>query len=73
MSRVLRRLRGTFKDDLLVRTADGYEPTLHAERIRGERHKLLWRAESIPRNDAFDPASASGTFTICGSDFPTFV
>jgi DNA-binding transcriptional LysR family regulator len=73
MSRVLQRLRETFKDDLLIRTAYGYEPTLRAERIKGELYEVLWRAESILRNDVFDPATASGTFTISGSDFSTFI
>lgn len=73
MSRVLQRLRETFKDDLLIRTPDGYEPTLRAERIRGELYEVLWRAESILRNEAFDPATAQGTFTISCSDFSTFI
>jgi DNA-binding transcriptional LysR family regulator len=73
MSRVLQRLRETFDDDLLIRTADGYEPTLRAERIRGELYEILWRAESILRNDAFDAATASGSFAISCSDFSTFI
>ena len=36
MSRALQRMRDTFHDDLLVRTAKGYEPTPQGERVLQE-------------------------------------
>ena len=52
MSRVLQRLRETFGDELLVRTANGYELTTRARRLQHDLQSLLpgsrphaaWRA-----------------------------
>jgi len=73
MSRVLQRLRHTFGDELLIRTSDGYEPTLRAQRIQKELHDILWRLETILCEVPFDPQTAADTFTIACSDFSTFM
>jgi DNA-binding transcriptional LysR family regulator len=41
MSRVLQRLRETFADELLVRTAHGYELTARARRLQQDLQSLL--------------------------------
>lgn len=73
MSRVLQRLRQTFGDKLLIRTGDGYEPTLRALRLEKELHDILWRLEAILCEVPFDPLSATDSFTVAASDFSTFM
>lgn len=73
MSRVLQRLRQTFGDELLIRTGDGYEPTLRALRLKEELHDVLSRLETILCEVPFDPQAATDSFTIAASDFSTFM
>src|SRR5215510_711246 len=69
MSRVLQRLRGTFGDELLVRTAQGYALTTRARRLQDELQVLLPRIDRLLRGDAFDPATAEGRFRLCCPDY----
>lgn len=73
MSRVLQRLRQTFNDDLLLRTRDGYQPTLRGQRIQADLRDVLWRIETMLRDDTFDPLKAVDTFIISCSDYSTFI
>lgn len=56
MSNALTRLRALFKDELLVRTANGMEPTLRALELRDAIHQILLQAERLMHSDAlFEP------------------
>ena len=69
MSRVLQRLRGTFGDELLVRTRQGYSLTARARRLQQELQQLLPRIDRILRGDTFDPATAADRFRLCCPDY----
>ena len=69
MSRVLQRLRGTFGDDLLIRTRDGYALTARAKRLQQELNLLLPRIDRILRGDTFEPALAEDRFRLCCPDY----
>jgi len=68
MSRVLQRLRETFGDDLLIRTANGYELTARARRLQQELQSLLPEIDRMLRGEVFNPLSAEDTFRICAPD-----
>jgi len=69
MSNALTRLRALFKDDLLVRTARGMEPTPRALELSESIHQILLQAERLMHSDAlFDPATSQRSFTIRMSD-----
>ena len=68
MSRVLDRLRGLFKDELLVRTGRGYEPTHRALHIYAELEQFLPPIEQLLRGEEFNPAQAIESFRIAASD-----
>src|SRR5215510_5598864 len=55
MSRLLQRLRGTFGDELLIRTPQGYQ--------------LTPRAERLLRGKSFDPTTLEDRFRICCPDY----
>jgi DNA-binding transcriptional LysR family regulator len=69
MSRVLQRLRGVFKDELLVRTRGGYALTGRARRLQEELQLVLPRIDSLLRGGAFDPATAEERFRLCCPDY----
>src|SRR5262249_11783797 len=71
MSRVLQRLRGMFRDELLVRTPTGYELTERAIALQAELPGLLQGIDRQLRGKAFDPATAQEHFRLCCSDFVT--
>src|SRR5215472_9082036 len=48
VSRALQRARTTFQDDLLVRSPDGFEPTLRGRKILQELEGLLARQNGLP-------------------------
>jgi DNA-binding transcriptional LysR family regulator len=73
MSRVLQRLRETFYDELLIRTKDGYEPTVKARRLFTELQEILPRLDTMLRDDDFDPSTANDCFTIACTDYATVV
>jgi DNA-binding transcriptional LysR family regulator len=72
-SRALQRLRRTLDDELLVRTRDGYQLTPRAERIQRELAGILPRLEVLFGTEGFDPATATDTFRLMGTDFATSV
>src|ERR1700745_3615062 len=47
VSRALQRLRDTFHDDLLIRTANGYEPTPKGQRLLQELATMLPRLDRL--------------------------
>lgn len=69
MSRVLQRLRGTFGDELLVRTARGYALTARARQLQDELVVLLPRIDRLLRGQAFDPSRAEDWFRFCCPDY----
>jgi DNA-binding transcriptional LysR family regulator len=73
MSRALRRLRDILGDELLVRTAGGYQLTPRAERIQRELTTLLPRLEALFAGETFDPSSAAEVFRLAGTDYPAAV
>jgi DNA-binding transcriptional LysR family regulator len=68
MSRVLQRLRETFGDELLVRTANGYELTARARRLQQDLQSLLPDVDRMLRGERFNPLTAEDTFRVCGPD-----
>ena len=73
MSRAFDRLQELFNDELLVRTRQGYEPTLRALHLYAEIERLLPSLEGLLRGDDFDPATATDTFRIAATDYATSV
>jgi DNA-binding transcriptional LysR family regulator len=73
MSRAFDRLQSLFSDELLVRTRQGYEPTLRALHLYAEIERLLPSLEGLLRSDDFDPATATDTFRIAATDYATSV
>jgi DNA-binding transcriptional LysR family regulator len=72
-SRALQRLRRTLDDELLVRTRDGYQLTPRAERVRRELAGILPRLEVLFGTEGFEPATATDTFRLMGTDFAASV
>ncbi|MBC5767831.1 LysR family transcriptional regulator [Ramlibacter albus] len=69
MSNALSRLRALFKDELLVRTAHGMEPTPRALELQESVHQILLQAERLVHSDSqFDPRTSERSFTIRMSD-----
>jgi len=68
MSRVLQRLRETFADELLVRTAHGYELTARARRLQQDLQSVLPEVDRMLRGEIFNPLSAEDSFRVCGPD-----
>ena len=73
MSRTLSRLRGTFDDELLVRTARGYVLTPRARTIQRELAFLLPRLRSLLREREFVPAVSTDVVRVHLSDYLTTV
>jgi DNA-binding transcriptional LysR family regulator len=73
VSRALQRLRDTFHDDLLVRTAHGYLPTPHGQRVLSELEVVLPRLDRLIGNSSFDPATEKASFRIAATDNATHV
>lgn len=73
MSRALGRLRETFEDELLVRHRGGYELTPRARSIQDELAVVMPRLRLLLRGSAFDPATATATVRIAGSDYAATV
>ncbi|WP_394846112.1 LysR family transcriptional regulator [Pendulispora brunnea] len=68
VSRALQRLRDLFRDDLLIRTATGYEPTPKGQRMLSELSAILPRLDRMLAGADFDPAEESATFRIACTD-----
>jgi DNA-binding transcriptional LysR family regulator len=68
VSRALDRLRDTFHDDLLIRTANGYEPTPKGQRLLHELEEMLPRLDRFMAGGDFDPSTEDATFRIAATD-----
>jgi DNA-binding transcriptional LysR family regulator len=68
VTRALQRLRVMFRDDLLVRTPSGYEPTPHGQRILQELQVMLPRIDRLLRGGGFNPAEETMTIRIAATD-----
>ncbi len=74
VSNALNRLRHLFKDDLLVRTPTGMEPTRRAEELAPAIDQILRAINGLVDNPhAFDPPTADLTFHIRLSDVLAFL
>jgi DNA-binding transcriptional LysR family regulator len=71
VSRALQRLREMFHDDLLVRTASGYEPTPQGQRLMQELEVMLPRLDRLLSNSSFDPSTEEASFRIAATDNAT--
>lgn len=69
MSRTLQRLRAQFGDELLVRTRGDYELTPRGREIHSELAQLVPRLEDLVAGRRFDPATATGTVRLIGTDY----
>jgi DNA-binding transcriptional LysR family regulator len=68
VSRALQRLREMFHDDLLIRTAGGYEPTPRGERLMQELAVTLPRLDRLLSGTAFDPMNEDAAFRVAVTD-----
>jgi DNA-binding transcriptional LysR family regulator len=69
VSAALAKLRKALGDPLFVRTAHGMEPTPRAQALIVPARDVLARVErEVLSGPAFDPATASVTFTFALSD-----
>lgn len=69
VSMALRRLREAYGDPLFVRVPSGIAPTPRAHALVRRARPLVDRLqESLRREDVFDPATTTSTFTIALSD-----
>lgn len=73
VSRALQRLRGTFHDDLLIRTSSGYEPTPTGERLLQELSTTLPRLDRFLSGGEFDPNAEETTFRVAVTDHASHV
>ncbi len=74
MSASLGKLRRHFKDELLTRVGNTYEPTPLARELLAPTSTALRAASRVFFRDAeFDPATSSRTFSVVMSDYSTAV
>ena len=73
VSRALQRMRDTFHDDLLVRTAKGYEPTPQGERVLQELEIMLPKLDRLIAGSTFDPVTEHCSFRIAATDNATSI
>jgi len=57
-----------FHDDLLVRTAKGYEPTPQGQRLMRELEVMLPRLDRLLSGSSFDPAVEQAIFRVAATD-----
>ena len=69
MSRLLQRLRGSFGDELLVRTPKGYQLTSRARQLQDELPAVLKDIDGLLRGQAFEPAKMEYRVRLCCSDY----
>src|SRR3979411_1188043 len=67
VSRALQRRRDTFHDDLLVRTAKGYQPTPQGERLLQELEIMLPKLDRLISGSTFDPVTEHCSFRIAAT------
>src|SRR3984957_4780841 len=68
VSRALQRLREMFHDDLLIRTANGYEPTPKGQRLLQDLAAMLPRLDRLMAGGDFDPSTEDAIFRIAATD-----
>lgn len=68
VSRALQRLRITFKDDLLIKTTQGYDLTIRAQLLAPQLEKLLSDVSHLVSSAEFDPKTATDTVKFYGMD-----
>ena len=69
ISHSLRRLRDVFDDELFLRHASGVEPTARAQELEPVIRDIVELARKVlDRNEAFEPARASGVVRIAMPD-----
>lgn len=74
MSSALARLRGVFKDELLVRTATGMQPTPRAEALIEPVRQAIGQIERVLASDqGFDAAKSARRFAIRLSDLLSYL
>jgi DNA-binding transcriptional LysR family regulator len=73
MSRLLQRLRITFKDELLVRGHNGYVLTARARQLHASLAVLLPELDQLIAGPAFDAATTSDSFKIALTDYAALV
>jgi DNA-binding transcriptional LysR family regulator len=69
MSRVFDRLQEMFKDELLVRTDKGYEPTKRASALYLQLNDVLPRIDGLFHGADFKPAQATDQFRIAAGPY----
>jgi DNA-binding transcriptional LysR family regulator len=69
MSHAIDRLQATFKDDLLVRSGKGYEPTHRASSIYAELQQILPKIDALFGEVEFNPATIKDVFRIESTDW----
>jgi DNA-binding transcriptional LysR family regulator len=73
VSRALQRLRDMFHDDLLVRTAAGFEPTLQGQRLIDELEVMLPRLDRLLSGSRFNPEMEQARFRVAATDTVTSI
>lgn len=74
MSSALARLRHVFKDDILVRTAAGMQPTPRAEALIEPVRQAIGQIERVLENDqSFDAETSERRFTLRLSDLLSYL
>ena len=73
VSRALQRLRDMFHDDLLIRTANGYETTPKGQRLLQDLATILPRLDRLIAGGDFDPSTENATFRIATTDHAAHV
>src|SRR3989475_11867082 len=68
VSRALQRLRDMFHDDLLIRTANVYEPTPKGQRLLQDLATMLPRLDRLMAVGDFDPSTEDATFRIAATE-----
>ena len=68
VSRALQRLREMFRDELLVRVAKGYQPTVRGQDLLQELAVVLPHINKLISGKAFDPSTEEATFKIAVAD-----
>lgn len=73
MSRVVDRLQELFRDELFVRTPNGYEPTHRALAAYAELEQTLPRLDAVLRGAKFHPSEETKVFRLSASDYGTAI
>lgn len=69
VSGTLLRLRDVFRDPLFVRGRGAMLPTPRADELARSIKRVLSDAETLLKQEAFDPATAEFTARICANDY----